>query len=180
MVAALGSCISLVPDALDGEDGPTKTLEFERAENLERQRFADLDESDGGGGRSGPDAGGRSTLTEFILVSSDSYVPGDAEFTAFLVDAAAGIAVAADELVVGGLTEYQTQVSEDGTTLLISIQNIGIRRGRGVGIVVQNNRFQPQVITSVERIVRQCAGAHEKRRGQFEIDAVDDVGFLDG
>jgi len=88
MVAALGSCISLVPDALDGEDGPTKTLEFERAENLERQRFADLDESDGGGGRSGPDAGGRSTLTEFILVSSDSYVPGDAEFTAFLVDAA--------------------------------------------------------------------------------------------
>ena len=122
MVAALGSCISLVPDALDGEDGPTKTLEFERAENLERQRFADLDESDGGGGRSGPDAGGRSTLTEFILVSSDSYVPGDAEFTAFLVDAAAGIAVAADELVVGGLTEYQTQVSEDGTTLLISIQ----------------------------------------------------------
>jgi RND superfamily putative drug exporter len=30
--------------------------------------------------------------------------------------------MAADELVVGGLTEYETQVSEDGTTLLISIQ----------------------------------------------------------
>jgi hypothetical protein len=59
MVAALGSCISLVPDALDGEDGPIKTLEFERAENLERQRFADFDEGNGDGDRSGPDAGGR-------------------------------------------------------------------------------------------------------------------------
>ncbi len=122
MVAALGSCISLVPDALDGDDGPTKTLEFERAENLERQRFADLDEEDGDGGRSGPDAGGRSTLTEFILISSDSFVPGDAEFTTFLIGAAAEVAVAADELVVGGLTEYEPQVSEDGTTLLISLQ----------------------------------------------------------
>jgi RND superfamily putative drug exporter len=69
-----------------------------------------------------PEAGGRSTLTEFILISSDSAKPGDAAFTAFLIDAAAGIAMAADELVVGGLTEYETQVSEDGTTLLISIQ----------------------------------------------------------
>ncbi|MFP6595206.1 MAG: MMPL family transporter, partial [Dehalococcoidia bacterium] len=125
MVAALGSCISLVPDALDGEDGPTKTLEFERAEDLERQRFADLDEADGDGedgDRSGPDAGGRSTLTEFILISSDTVVPGDAAFTAFLVEASAEIAAVADELVVGGLTEYEFQISEDGTTLLVVIQ----------------------------------------------------------
>jgi RND superfamily putative drug exporter len=122
MVAALGSFISLVPDALDGDDGPTKTLEFERAANLERQRFADLDEGNGDGGRSGPDAGGRSTMTEFILISSDSAVPGDPEFTTFLVDAATEIAGAAGGLVVGNLSEYETQVSEDGTTLLIIVQ----------------------------------------------------------
>ena len=122
MVAALGSFISLVPDALDGDDGPTKTLEFERAANLERQRFADLDEGNGNGGRSGPDAGGRSTMTEFILISSDSAVPGDPEFTTFLVDAATEIAAAASGLVVGNLSEYETQVSEDGTTLLIIVQ----------------------------------------------------------
>jgi len=122
MVAALGSCISLVPDALDGDDGPTKTLEFEQAENLERQRFADLDEGNGDNGRSGPDAGGRSTLTEFVLISSDSTVPGDPAFTTFLVDAATEIAVAADGLVVGNLADYETQVSEDGTTLLIIVQ----------------------------------------------------------
>ena len=122
MVAALGSCISLVPDALDGDDGPTKTLEFERAENLERQRFADLDEDNGDGGRSGPDAGGRSTLTEFILISSDSAVPGDPAFTTFLVDAATEIALAADGLVVGNLAEYETRISDDGTTLLIIVQ----------------------------------------------------------
>jgi len=122
MVAALGSFISLVPDALDGDDGPTKTLEFERAANLERQRFADLDQGNGDSGRSGPDAGGRSTLTEFILISSDSAIPGDPEFTNFLVDAATEIAVAADGLVVGNLAEYETQVSEDGTTLLIIVQ----------------------------------------------------------
>ena len=122
MVAALGSCISLVPDALDGDDGPTKTLEFERAENLERQRFGDLDEDNGDGGRSGPDAGGRSTLTEFILISSDSAVPGDPAFTTFLIDAATEIALAADGLVVGNLTEYETRISDDGTTLLIIVQ----------------------------------------------------------
>lgn len=122
MVAALGSCISLVPDALDGDDGPTKTLEFERAENLERQRFADLDEGNGDGGHTGPDREGRPTMTEFILISSDSSVPGDAAFTTFLLGAAAEIAESADELVVGNLTEYETQVSEDGTTLLIIVQ----------------------------------------------------------
>jgi len=122
MVAALGSCISLVPDALDGDDGPTKTLEFERAENLERQRFADLDEGNGDGGHTGPNREGRPTMTEFILISSDSSVPGDAAFTTFLLGAAAEIAESADELVVGNLAEYETQVSEDGTTLLIIVQ----------------------------------------------------------
>jgi RND superfamily putative drug exporter len=122
MVAALGSCISLVPDALDGDDGPTKTLEFERAENLERQRFADLDKGSGDGGHTGPNREGRPTMTEFILISSDSSVPGDAAFTTFLLGAAAEIAESADELVVGNLAEYETQVSEDGTTLLIIVQ----------------------------------------------------------
>jgi len=122
MVAALGSCISLVPDALDGDDGPTKTLEFERAENLERQRFAGLDEGNGDGGHTGPNREGRPTMTEFILISSDSSVPGDAAFTTFLLGAAAEIAESADELVVGNLAEYETQVSEDGTTLLIIVQ----------------------------------------------------------
>jgi RND superfamily putative drug exporter len=122
MVAALGSSISLVPNALDGEDGPTKTLEFERAENLERQRFADLDEEAVDNGQQGPDAGGKPTITEFILISSDTFAPGEPEFTAFLVASAAHVAETAGDLVVGGINEYVPQVSEDGTTLLISVQ----------------------------------------------------------
>ncbi|MCH7906898.1 MAG: MMPL family transporter [Chloroflexi bacterium] len=122
IVAALGSCFTIVPGALDGEDGPTQTLEFERAETLESQRFSGLDEADGEDEQSGPDAGGQPTLTEFILISSDSAVPGDPAFTAFLIESAAQIAEVAGELVVGSIVEYEQTVSDDGTTLLISVQ----------------------------------------------------------
>ena len=122
LVAALGSCFTIVPDALDGEDGPTKILEYERAETLESDRFSGLDEEDDEDEQSGPDAGGRSTLTEFILISSDSAMPGDPAFTAFLIKAAAQISGVAGEMVVGGIEEYEQQVSDDGTTLLITIQ----------------------------------------------------------
>ncbi|MBT3943795.1 MAG: MMPL family transporter [Chloroflexi bacterium] len=122
LAIALVATSTIVPGALDGEDGPTKTLEFERAENLRDQRFADLDEESPADGQGGPDAGGQPTLTEFILISSDTALPGDPEFTAFLQDAATRVSEAASELVVGGIDEYQPQVSEDGTTLLISVQ----------------------------------------------------------
>ncbi|MDA1257032.1 MAG: MMPL family transporter [Chloroflexi bacterium] len=126
LVGAFALVSTLVADALDGEDGPTQILEFERARILVNERFGPLDESDEDAGPTGPDAGGRSTLTEFVLVTSDSALPGEAAFTARVAEFNDALNAAQTEagvqVLVGNFGDYENEVSEDGTTLLATVQ----------------------------------------------------------
>jgi hypothetical protein len=78
LAGAFVLAITLVPDALDGDDGPIQTLESERAEQLINERFGPLDRQRGGGETSsGPETQGFFTLTEFVLISATDSRPGD-------------------------------------------------------------------------------------------------------
>ena len=128
LVGAFVLAMTLVPDALGGEDGPTQELEFETARILVNERFGPLDEEESTGEQeeSGPDSGGRSTLTEFVLISSDSLLPGDPAFDARVAEFSMALQTAQEEegvhVLVGSFDEYSGQISEDGTTLLTSVR----------------------------------------------------------
>jgi RND superfamily putative drug exporter len=129
LAGAFALTITLVADALDGEDGPTQTLEYEKAGNLLDERFGPLDEAENADekeGQSGPDSGDRSTLTEFVLITSDS--PGltasafdvpTAEFNEALIAAQEEADI---QVLVGSFAEYSGEMSEDGTTLLTTVR----------------------------------------------------------
>jgi RND superfamily putative drug exporter len=121
LVAAGGLAATMLESALEGEQGPTKVLEFERAQMLIDERFADLD----GGDEQSEEDTGPETSGEFILILASSSNPGDTafdqrvtEFGNALGRAQADIDV---EIMVGEFSDYEGQVSEDGTTLLTSI-----------------------------------------------------------
>lgn len=123
--------ITLVPDALDGKDGPTQELEYETAQILIDERFGPLEKvesanKDDQPEQSSPDSNGRPTLTEFVLISSDSENPGDPGFDAlvdrFNLDLQTAQERKGVQVLVGDFDQYPNQVSEDGTTLLTIVQ----------------------------------------------------------
>ncbi len=121
LVVAGGLASTLLESALDGEQGPTQVLEYERAQTLIQERFGELD----GTGQPGDEESGPATTSEFILVLADGLKPGDAEFDQRIVefgDALEAAQIEEDvEVMVGLFSDYEGQVSEDGTTLLTSV-----------------------------------------------------------
>ena len=122
LVGAFALSATLVESALDGEGGPTQTLEYERAENLIDERFGPLDQGEGQGGSQNDETGGRPTLTEFILITSDSVptdAPAFAEHTQKLGERLDEIA---GTLLVGSFSDYEATTSDDGTTNLYRLK----------------------------------------------------------
>ena len=127
LVAAGALSSTLLESALDGEQGPTQELEFKRAENLINYRFGPLDGNDQQGASEGPE-----TSSELILIVAEDLGigPGDPVFDKHVTEYGDALArvQAAEVLEEGDLPimrghfrDYEGQVSEDGTTLLTSI-----------------------------------------------------------
>ena len=120
--AALGSFVALVPEALDGEQGPTQVLEYERAQILIIERFGEID----GTNESSEEEAGPETSSELILILADGLNPGDAAFDKRVVEFGDALATAQMsnevEVLVGNFSDYEGQVSRDRTTLLTSVE----------------------------------------------------------
>ena len=120
--AALGSFVALVPEALDGEQGPTQVLEYERAQILINERFGEID----GTNESSEEEAGPETSSELVLILADGLNPGDAAFDKRVVEFGDALATAQMsnevEVLVGNFSDYEGQVSRDRTTLLTSVE----------------------------------------------------------
>ena len=114
----------MLESALDGGQGPTQTLEYQIAQDLVNERFGELD----GSGSQDVDETGPPNSSEFILILSDDANPGDADFDQKVVEfgEALSAAEAQDEveIMIGSFSDYEGMISEDGTTLLTSVDVI--------------------------------------------------------
>ncbi|MCI0803936.1 MAG: MMPL family transporter [Chloroflexi bacterium] len=136
LVAAGVLANTLLASALDGEQGPTGVLEYKRAQNLINDRFGELDGDDQQGADEGP-----ATSSEFVLIVAEDLGigPGDpafdqrvTEFGDALAEAQAAEELEEDDLplMVGHFRDYEGRVSDDGTTLLTSIDIYEASDGR--------------------------------------------------
>tara|TARA_B110000438_G_scaffold74757_1_gene74857 strand:+ start:1719 stop:4025 length:2307 start_codon:yes stop_codon:yes gene_type:complete len=114
----------MLESALDGGQGPTQTLEYQIAQDLVNERFGELDSS----GTQDVDETGPPKSSEFVLILSDDANPGDADFDQKVVEfgEALSAAEAQDEveIMIGSFSDYEGMISEDGTTLLTSVDVI--------------------------------------------------------
>ncbi len=121
LVASGALASTMLESALEGEQGPTKVLEYERAQMLIDERFGEIDGTNNEEESTGPETSG-----EFVLILADGLKPGDAAFDQRVTefgDALAGAQTEHDvEVLVGKFSDYEGMVSEDGTTLLTSIE----------------------------------------------------------
>ena len=117
LVAAAVSTVTLVPTALNGGQGPTRTLEYQTAQNLVDDRFGSLD------GMAANTRTEQSTISELILFVGNGIGPGDAAFDDKVSSFVEGLQAAEAESGVQILSttweEYPKQSSEDGTALLV-------------------------------------------------------------
>lgn len=115
---------TMLESALDGGLGPTQTLEYQIAQDLVNERFGELD----GSGQQDVDKTGPPSSSEFVLILSDNANPGDLDFDQKVVEfgQALSAAEAQDEvsIMIGSFSDYEGMVSEDGTTLLTSVDVI--------------------------------------------------------
>ena len=115
---------TMLESALDGGLGPTQTLEYQIAQDLVNERFGELD----GSGPEDVDKTGPPSSSEFVLILSDNANPGDLDFDQKVVEfgQALSAAEAQDEvsIMIGSFSDYEGMVSEDGTTLLTSVDVI--------------------------------------------------------
>ncbi len=118
VVLSLVLTSQLAETALDGDDGPTRELEFQTAENLIDERFGPLDEGDGPSG--GEES--RSTSTEFVILTSSTIPADSAEFQARIEELNSEFIHVQEDLeeniISGELSDYEFQISDDGTTSL--------------------------------------------------------------
>ncbi len=118
VVVSLVLTSQLAETALDGDDGPTRELEFQTAENLIDERFGPLDQADDPSGGEAT----RSTSTEFVILTSSSIPADSAEFQARIEELDSEFAHVQEELdeniISGTLSDYEFQISDDGTTAL--------------------------------------------------------------
>jgi RND superfamily putative drug exporter len=121
IVAAGALANTMLESALDGDQGPTKVLEYERAQMLISERFDELD----GKNEQAEEETGPATSDEFVLIFADGLKPGDAAFDQRVYEFGDALEAAqtADgvEVMVGKFTDYEGRVSDDGTTLLTTI-----------------------------------------------------------
>lgn len=121
LVAAGVLASTMLESALDGGQGPTQTLEYQIAQDLVNERFGELD----GAGQQKVDETGAPSSSEFVLILSDNANPGDLDFDQKVVEFGQALsdAEAYDEvsIMIGSFSDYEGMVSEDGTTLLTSV-----------------------------------------------------------
>ena len=122
LVGAFVLSFTLVESALDGEGGPTQTLENQKAQNLIDEKFGPLDASEGQPGDQNEASGDRPTLTEFILITSDSISTDDPAFVEHSQKFGERLDEVADVLLVGSFSDYEPTTSEDETTNLFRLQ----------------------------------------------------------
>jgi RND superfamily putative drug exporter len=131
LVAAGALASTLLESALDGEQGPTQDLEYKRTQNLINDRFGELDGNDEQEADHGPE-----TSSEFVLIVAEDLGigPGDPAFDLHVAQFSDALSVAQVEdrkaegladgvlpIMVGQFVDYEGQISDDGTTLLTSI-----------------------------------------------------------
>jgi RND superfamily putative drug exporter len=116
LVAAGFSLTSLLPSALQGGQGPTRTLEYQKAQNLVDERFGSID----GVAQAGESEG---TMSELILFVGKTIGPGDAQFDSnvsnFAEDLADAESAAGVQILSTAWSNYPAQPSQDGTSLLV-------------------------------------------------------------
>lgn len=119
LVISAGLISQLIDSALDGDDGPTRVLEFQRADDLINDRFGPLDEEDSPGDA----APRRSTDTEFVVITSSVFAPDSPEFQAKITelnkefdDAQNALESEDGPIIVGELIDYEFEISDDGTS----------------------------------------------------------------
>jgi RND superfamily putative drug exporter len=122
LIGAFVLSSTLVESALDGEQGPTQTLESGRAQDLIDEKFGPLDQGEDESGGQGDAAGSRATLVEFILITSDSILNDDEAFAEHTQEFGAELDEIAGSLIVGSFSDYEATSSEDKTTNLYRLQ----------------------------------------------------------
>jgi putative drug exporter of the RND superfamily len=129
LVAAGALANTMLESALDGDQGPTKVLEYERAQMLISERFDEVD----GKNEQAEEETGPATSDEFVLIFADGLKPGDAAFDQRVYEFGDALEAAqtADgvEVMVGKFTDYEGRVSDDGTTLLTTIDVLDASAG---------------------------------------------------
>ncbi len=122
LVAAGMLASTMLESALDGEQGPTKVLEFERAQMLISDRFGELD----GTNEPSEEETGPATSGEFVLILAEGLKPGDAAFDQRVIEFGDALAAAQTksgvEVMDGKFSDYEGTVSDDETTLLTTVQ----------------------------------------------------------
>ena len=112
----------LLESALDGGQGPTQILEYQKAQDLVDERFGEID----GTNRQDTDRTGPKSSSEFVLIVSDDVQAGQPEFVANVRDFGRALAAAEDhddvKILIGGWEDYQWQVSPDRSAVLSSIE----------------------------------------------------------
>ncbi len=112
---------TMLESALEGEQGPTQVLEYERAQMLIDERFGELD----GTNEQTEEDTGPATSGEFVVILADGLNPGDAAFDQRITEFGEALEAAqidaGVEIMVGHFSDYEGMVSEDGTTLLTTI-----------------------------------------------------------
>ncbi len=122
LIVSVGLIATLCDSALDGEDGPTRELEFETAENLIDERFGPLDRADEP--QDQDNIVRRSTSTEFVILTSSVVTADSPDFEARIEELNAEFIEAQhdldaeDTIINGTLADYEFEISEDGTTAL--------------------------------------------------------------
>ena len=121
LAGSAGLAGTLLESALEGEQGPTKVLEYERAQMLISERFGELD----GTNEQAEEETGPETSGEFVVILAAGLNPGDPAFDQRVTEfgEALDAAQVADgvEVLVGSFSDYEGMVSQDGTTLLTSV-----------------------------------------------------------
>jgi RND superfamily putative drug exporter len=121
LVAAGGLAATMLESALEGEQGPTQVLEYERAQMLIDDRFGELD----GTNEQSEEDTAPATSGEFVVILANSTKPGEAAFDQRVIDFGEALTAAqidaGVEVLKGDFSDYEGQVSDDGTTLLTSV-----------------------------------------------------------
>jgi len=113
---------TLLASGLDGEGGPTKILESERAQNLIDEKFGPLDEAQDQSSDQDKQQQTRPTETEFILITSGSVLIDDPAFSEHSKQFGKSLDESAGSLIVGSFSDYDGIPSEDRSTNMFRLE----------------------------------------------------------
>ena len=121
LVLAYFSLSTLLGSALEGEGGPTKTTEFQEAQNLISEHFGGSDPRANQDNTSRSETS-RKTLGEFVIISSEQFSITDEKFIQAVDELSKSMDADASEILVGSFSEYQPIPSQDGSTIMYQVQ----------------------------------------------------------